>query len=170
MKWRQALAVTFFALFLSGCFVSEQAKFPLTEAAAPFGDGGRYVVYEHLGDGQYKRQELFVIKLQPDRSYEFVNEKGETLVMSLYALGENLFVGQAKEKDKSGYAYVAFRVTGSEAILLAPQCSDQDKVALQALGVEINSQFECVIDKVADPAGLFNRVDLGKPISKLVRE
>jgi hypothetical protein len=158
------------AFLLSGCFISEQARFPLTEAAAPLGEGGRYVVYEHLGDDRYQRQEVFVIKLKADRSYEFVNEKGETLAMSLHALGDNLFVGQAKEKDKPDYTYVLFRVTGAEATLLAPQCSDQDQDSLQSLGVETNSQFECVIDKVADPAGLFKRVDPGKPVAKLVRE
>ncbi len=164
------LTVVALALLLSGCFISGEPKFPLAGAAAPFGEGGRYVVYEHLGDDRYKRQEVFVIKRQGDRSYEFANEKGETLAISLHALGDGLFVGQAKEKDKADYAYVVFRVAGSDAILFAPQCSDQDKDALTSLGVKRNDRFECAIDRVADPAGLFKRLDLGKPVSKLVRE
>jgi hypothetical protein len=158
------------ALLLSGCFISQAPKFPSATAATPWGDGGRFVVYEHLGDGRYQRQEVFVIKLRAERAYDFVNEKGETLTMSLHPLGDNLFAGQAKEHDKPDYAYVVFRITGGEAILFAPQCSDQDKAALSALGIDTNDQFECVIDRVADPVGLFKRVELGKPISKLVRE
>jgi hypothetical protein len=164
------LLLTALAFLLSGCFISERPMFQLADAAAPFGEGGRYVVYEHLGDGRYKRQEVFVIALQADRSYEFVNEKGATLAMSLHALGGDLFASQAKEKGKQHFGYIVFRVTAAEAVLFAPQCSDQDKGALEAAGVEMSNQFECAIDKVADPAGLFRRLALGQPVSKLVRE
>jgi hypothetical protein len=51
-----------------------------------------------------------------------------------------------------------------------PQCSDQDKDALKAFGVATSDKFECLVDKVADPAGLFRRLALGQPVSKLVRE
>jgi hypothetical protein len=159
---------------LAGCFESEQPKFPLASATAPFGDGGRYVVYEREENDQFKRQEVFVIKRRPDRAYDFVNEKGEAIRISLHAIGGDLFAGQAnneqeKDKDKPAYAYVVFRVTGSEALLHVPQCDEQDKAMLATFQVEIG-RFECMIDRVADPAALFKQLALGKPISKLVRE
>lgn len=166
------LLVSALALPLAGCFSSEQPKFPLADAAAPFGDGGRYVVYEHVADNRYQLQEVFVINRRPDRAYDFVNEKGEVLTISLHAVGGNLFAGQTKvenEKDKPGYGYVMFRVAGNETVLHAPQCDQQDKAMLKAFGVEI-SGYDCLIDRVADPAGLFKQLDPGQPVSKLVRE
>jgi hypothetical protein len=159
------------ALLLSGCFLSEQPKFPLTSAAAPFGEGGRYGVFERGEGDSYKRQETFVIKRRPDGAYDFTNEKGEAIEISFHPMGDGRFVSQAKaEKDQPGYGYAVFRFTGKEAFLFAPQCSDQDRAKVEALGVEINGQFECVIDRVKDVVGLFGFADLGKPVSKLVRE
>jgi len=34
----------------------------------------------------------------------------------------------------------------------------------------MNGEYEYVIDRVADPAGLFRRLDLGDPASKLMRD
>jgi hypothetical protein len=167
------LLVSALALPLASCFSSEQPRFPLAGAAAPFGEGGRYVVYEHVADNRYQRQEMFVIKRRADRAYDFVNEKGEVLTISLHEVGSQLFAGQAKaekDKDKPGYGYVMFRIIGAEAVLHAPQCDQQDKVMLEAFGVEISSAYDCIIDRVADPGGLFKRLDLGQPVSKLVRE
>jgi hypothetical protein len=159
------------ALLLSGCFISEQPKLPLTTAATPFGEGGRYGVFERGDDDRYKRQEAFVIKRRADGAYDFTNEKGEVLLISLHPLGEGSFIGQAKaEKDQPGYGYAVFRFSGNEALLYAPQCSDQDKNKLDQFGVVINTQFECAIDRVADVPGLFGKVDIGRPVSKLVRE
>src|SRR5467141_2309186 len=76
---------------LAGCFESEQPKFPLASAAAPFGEGGRYVVYERVANDQFQRQEVFVIKRRPDRAYDFVNEKSEVIAISLHAIGGDLF-------------------------------------------------------------------------------
>jgi hypothetical protein len=170
----RALLFAAAGVLLAGCFESEQPKFPLASAVAPFGEGGRYVVYERVENDQYRRQEVFVIKRRPDRAYDFVNEKDEVVTISLHALGGDLFAGQAsnekeKDKDKPAYAYVVFRVTGSEALLHVPQCDEQDKAMLATLEVEIG-RFECMIDRVADPSGLFKRLELGKPMSKLVRE
>jgi hypothetical protein len=177
-KWlpnlRSSLFLAIVSLLLAGCFESEQPKFPLASAAAPFGEGGRYVVYERVENDQYQRQEVFVIKRRPDRAYDFVNEKSEVIRISLHAIGGDLFAGQAnseqeKDKDKPAYAYVVFRVTGSEALLYIPQCDEQHKATLATFQVEIG-RFECMIDRVADPPALFKRLDLGKPMSKLVRE
>src|SRR5436190_15298169 len=81
------------SILLAGCFQSEQPKFPLADAAAPFGQGGRYVVYERVAHDRFERQEVFVITRRADRAYDFVNEKSETLTMSLHALGGDRFVG-----------------------------------------------------------------------------
>src|SRR5712671_1735535 len=83
-------------VLLAGCFQSEQPKFPLADAAAPFGEGGRYVVYEWVTGDRFDRQEVFVITRRADHGYDFVNEKGETLTMSLHALGDDRFVGQSR--------------------------------------------------------------------------
>jgi hypothetical protein len=158
-------------LLLSGCFISEEPKFPLAGAAAPFGEGGRYGVFERGDGNHYKRQETFVVKRRADGAYNFTNEKGEALTISFYPLSDGQFISQAKaDKDQPGYGYVVFRFAGNEALLFAPQCSDQDKVKMELLGVEVNSQFECVVDHVTDLTGLFGKVDLGEPISKMVRE
>ena len=41
---------------------------------------------------------------------------------------------------------------------------------LAAAGVEVNAQLECILDKVGDAPALFKRLNLGEPVSKLVRE
>jgi hypothetical protein len=158
-------------LLLAGCLQSEQPKFPLADAAAPLGEGGRYAVYERGADNRYQRQEAVVIKRRGDRAYDFVDEKGETQIVSFHPLGGNLFIAQAKaEKDQPGYGYAVMRMAGSEAFVYVPQCDAQDKAVLTAAGVEVNGQLECVLDKVADAPALFKRLDLGEPVSKLVRE
>jgi hypothetical protein len=170
-NWPSLLLLTAVGALLTGCFQSEQPKFPFASATAPFGDGGRYVVYEWLAGDRFDRQEVFVITRRVDHGYDFVNEKGQTLAMSLHALGGGLFVGQARPNgDKSGYGYVVFRVTGNEAVLYLPQCDKQDKAILSAAGVEMKGRLECIIDGVADPAALFKQLDFGNPVSKLVRE
>jgi hypothetical protein len=65
---------------------------------------------------------------------------------------------------------MVLRFTGSEAVLHLPQCDRQDQAVLAAAGVEAKSRFECIVDRVANPAGLFRGLELGEPISKLVRE
>jgi hypothetical protein len=158
-------------LFLSGCFISEQPKLSLATAAAPFGEGGRYGVFERGDGNQYRRQEAFVVKRRPNGAYDFTNEKGEAIEISFHPMGGDRFLSQAKaEKDQPGYGYAVFRFAGNEAFLYAPQCSDQDKAKMEALGVEVNGQFECVIEGVKDAIGLFGFVDLGEPVSKMVRE
>ena len=65
--------------------------------------------------------------------------------ISFHPFGTGQFLSQAKaEQDQPGYGYAVFRFTGNEAVMYAPQCSDQDKAKIEPLGVEVNSQFECV--------------------------
>jgi hypothetical protein len=165
------LVLTAIGVLLTGCFQSEQPKFPLANAAAPFGEGGRYVVYERVAGDRFERQEVFVITRRADHAYDFVNEKGETLTISLHALDSDRFVGQARpDKTQPGYGYVVFRITGNEVALYLPQCDKQDKSVLKAAGAEMNGEYECIVDRVSDPAALFTRLNLGDPTSKLMRE
>jgi hypothetical protein len=171
MKYLLALPFAAIHLLLAGCFQSDQPKFPLADAAAPFGEGGRYALYERGPDNRYQRQEVVVIKRRGDGAYDFVDDKGETQTVSFHALSGDLFVGQAKaEKDQPGYGYAVVRMAGGETLVYVPQCDDQDKAALKAAGVEVNAQLECILDRVADAPALFKRLDLGEPVSKLVRE
>ena len=157
-------------LLLSGCIVSQQPKFPLSSAVSVLGDGGRYAMYECEG-ASWKREEVFTVKHRPDGAYDFVNEKGETFMVSFHALAENEFIGQSKpEKSRESYGYAVLRTSGNEALLLVPQCDKQDKAKLRALAVEFPEQYECRIDKVADPTALFRTLNLGPGGSKLVRE
>jgi Deacetylase PdaC len=50
-----------------------------------------------------------------------------------------------------------------------PQCDGQDQAKLATFGVAVTRGFECSIDGVADPAGLFATLELGQPVSKMVR-
>jgi hypothetical protein len=173
MTWRRQTLLSSLIVVsvpVAGCFQSEQPKFPLAGAAAPFGDG-RYVAYEWIVGDRFDRREVLDITHSADGGYDFVNEKGRTLAMSLHPLGGGLFVGQASpSKNQPGYGYVVFRMTGNEAVLYLPQCDKQDKAILSAAAVEMKGKLECIVDHVADPAALFNQLDFGDPVSKLVRE
>src|SRR5262249_24620710 len=107
-----------------------------------------------------------------DGAYDFTNEAGKTIAISLHGIGDSRFAGQAiSGKDgNAGYAYTVFQVTNQEAVLYLPKCDEQDKAMIAAFNVEMIGQIECVIDRVRDPVQLLGRLSLGKPISKLVRE
>jgi hypothetical protein len=63
------------SVLLSACFTSINPKFPTSSAVAAFGDGGRYVMFEHVGKGKFRKQRVMTVKQMPDGSYEFVGEK-----------------------------------------------------------------------------------------------
>jgi hypothetical protein len=161
-----ALAASF---LLSGCFFSETPKFPAENAVAAFGDGGRFQGYDRTEDDRYKKADeaIIIVKRRGDGGYDFVNEKNEVQPISFYPIAGGNFVGQAPEKSR--YAYVVFRITGNETFIYVPDCDKQDQAKLEKLGVAIG-QFECSIDRVADPAAFFASLTLGEPTSKLVRE
>ena len=163
-----ALAASF---LLSGCIYSEAPKFPAESAVAAFGDGGRFQGYDRMEDGRYKKADeaLFVVKRRGDGGYDFVDEKDKVQPISFFPVAGGNFVGQAPENGTSRYTYVVFRIAGNEAFFYAPDCDKQDKAQLEKLGVAIG-QFECGIDRVADPAAFFASLTLGEPTSKLVRE
>ena len=138
---------------------------------AAFDDGGRYGVFTRLGDGRYKRQETFVVKRLPDRSYEFINEEGKVLPISFHDIGDGLVVGQAKPRpDRDARGYLMLMRDGNDMLLHAPQCKGQDAAVLKAFGVERRKPHECVIDRVSEPAKLFAALKRGQPVSKMVPE
>ncbi len=159
------------APLLAGCFMSNAPKFPLAGAAAPFGAEARFGLYERGEDKIFTRQETVVVKRRSDGGYDFVNEKGEAVPISLHDIGNGRFVGQSKsEKDRVGYSYLVFRMNGPEVLVYLPDCGEQDKALLARFNVDVRSGDECAIDRIADPAGLFAAVELGEPNSKMMKE
>ena len=164
------LVVAALSVLLSACFTSEEPKFPVSSAVAVFGDGGRFVVFEHTGGGKFRKQRVITITKMPDGSYEFVGER-TTLPISFHDVGNGIIVAQAKPNDnKHAYGYLFLTQKGTERFLHLPQCDRQDSAVLSANGVVHRDKFECSIDKVADPAKLFTAVTAGDPSSKIVPE
>ncbi|HVX91750.1 MAG TPA: hypothetical protein VG985_00865 [Xanthobacteraceae bacterium] len=156
---------------LSGCFVSEQPKFPLSSAAAAFGEGGRYATLVREG-GTFKPDSIMELRHRADGGYDMIDEKGVTAPISLHAIANGYYVAQGKtEENRNSYHYVVIKPArgGAEALLYAPECKAQDTATLATFGVEVHDE-ECVLDHVADPAGLFAVLSLGKPTSKMVRQ
>jgi hypothetical protein len=150
--------------------MSQQPKFTMASAVAAFGDGGNYQVYERIERDQYQKDELITVKHRADGGYDFVNQKGETQPISVHPIAGGSLVGQATSQDRPGYGYVVFRVVGNETFVFVPQCNTQDKATLDRLGVTAAGRYECLIDKVADPAAFFASLSLGEPTSKMIRE
>src|SRR5262245_27309183 len=165
-----AFAALAASVLLSGCIFSETPKFPAESAVAAFGDGGRFQGYERTEAGRYKKADeaIMILKRRGDGGYDLVDEKQEVQPISFHPIAGGNFVGQALEKG-ARYAYVVVRVAGNEAFIYFPDCDKQDKANLEKLGVAIG-QFECRIDRVADPAAFFASLTLGQPTSKVVRE
>jgi hypothetical protein len=166
-----ALGALATSLLLSGCFSAQMEKFPLASAVPAFGDGGNYELFERVDGDRYERQETFVVKRRGDGGYDFVSAKGDVQPISFHALAGDHYVGQAQaEKGRTGYVFTVFRVLSNEALFYMPQCDSQDKAKLTTFGVQLSGRFECLIDGVADPTGLFKTLELGQPVSKMVRQ
>ena len=165
------LAVAALSVLLSACFTSVEPKFPTSSAVAAFGTGGRYVVFEHIGNGKFRKQRMLTVKQILDGSYEFIGEK-TTVPISFHDVGNGIIVGQAKPGDKNShtYGYVFLIRKGNELFLHLPQCDKQDPAVLSANGVVHRDKWECSIDKVSDPAKLFAALSPGEPNSKMVPE
>jgi len=157
------------SVLLSGCFTSEEPKFPLSSAVAAFGTGGRFVVLEHAGKGEFRKQGPLTVKQLLDGSYEFIRGK-TVLPISFHDIGNGVIVAQAKPNDRNSYGYLFAIKKGTETFLHLPQCDKQDAAVLSANGVVYRDKWECSIDKVADPAKLFAALTFGDPNSKIVPE
>jgi hypothetical protein len=169
-RFMPLLVIAALSLLLSACFTSEAPKFPATSAVAVFGNGGRYVVFEHVGGGKFRKQRMLTVKQMPDGSYQFIGEK-TTLPISFHDVGNGIIVGQAKPDDnKHAYGYLFLTRKGTELFQHVPPCDKQDPAVLSANGVIQRDKFECSIDQVTDPAKLFAALTAGEPTSKLVPE
>lgn len=167
---RSILVVAALGVLLAGCFTSVTPRFPATSAIAAFGNGGRYVMFEYVGSGEFSRQGPLTVKPMPNGSYQFVGGKS-VLPISFHDAGNGVIVAQARPADNShGYAYLLLTRQGAESILHLPQCDKQDPAILSANGVVHRDKYECSIDKVPDPAKLFAALTPGEPTSKIVPE
>ena len=136
---------------------------------AALGQGGRYQAYE-IVDGKPTPTETMTIRPRNDGAYDFINEKGKATPVSFHTIPGSVYVAQVTLEKDQGYGYVLFRVNGNEAEVIPAECDKQDQARMVARGVEVRNQFECFIDKVADPAAFFVGLKTSAPISKLVRE
>jgi hypothetical protein len=171
-RWFLLAAIS---VLLGGCFSSAGPKFSSETAAAAFGDGGRYTVFQYNKDESYTRVGVITVNHRADGGYDFIDDKGKPSPYSFHAAGSDLFVMVEKTRRKQfPYLYHVVRVGADEVIFYNPDCDAQDRQKLTELGVTLHQwrrkRFECVIDGVADPAGLFAIVTLGPPMAKLVRE
>ena len=158
------------SVLLSACFTSINPKFPTSSAVATFGNGGRYVLFEHVGKGKFRKQRVMTVKQMPDGSYEFVGEK-KSVPISFHDVGNGVIVAQAKPDDNShAYGYLFLTKKGNELFLHLPQCDKQDPAVLTAHGVIHRDKWECSVEKVSDPAKLFAALTPGDPSMKLVPE
>jgi hypothetical protein len=165
-----ALFTLALSALLSGCFTSEKPMFAADSAVRPL-EPGRYAVFE---PGEDKPSEHMELRLRGN-VYDFINEKGAVNPVTFHPIAGGLHVAQVgdvpqRATDRKGYGYAVFKVSGREALVYVLECDKQDKAALAALGVEIRDQYECSIDKVADPAALFAGLKRGDRPSKMVRE
>jgi len=166
------LVVAALSVLLSACFTSESPKFPPSSAVAAFGSGGRYVVFEHVGKGKFRKQRTMTVKQMPDGAYEFVGEKS-SIMISFHDVGNGIIVGQAKPDDTKNshpYGYLFLIQKGKESFFHVPQCDKQDEALLKANDVVYRDKWECSIEKVGDPAKLFVALTPGDPVNKLVPE
>jgi hypothetical protein len=165
------LVVAALSVLLSACFTSENPKFPNSSAVAAFGSGGRYVVFEHVGKGKFRKQRTMTVKQTPDGPYEFIGDKTSILI-SFHDVGNGVIVGQAKPDDnnKHAYGYLFLIRKGNELFFHVPQCDRQDAAVLSTNGVVYRDKWECSIETVADPAKLFAVLTPGDPAYKLTPE
>jgi len=169
-------AAAFLALglgvLLSGCFASDRPTFAPASATQPL-EAGRYALFEQYGD-QDKPSEYMEVRRRADGAYDFINEKGATNPVSLHPIAGGLHVAQvnvAQEgSDKKGFGYALFEIGGREVRVHMVECDRQDKAKLIAAGVEVRGQYECYIDRVADPAAFFAGLKRSEPPSRMLRQ
>ena len=166
--WRLAVVALLGAL-LSGCFASDRPMFAPESAVRALGDGGKYATFEQ-NDGKETPSDPVEVRPRGANAYDFVDEKGAVTPVTFHALPGGEYVAQAKLERDQGYGYLLVRVDGPQVIVTPVECGKQDEAKMAALGVERRTQYECRIDKVADPAALFAELTRSKPVSRMVRE
>lgn len=154
---------------LSGCFASDRPMFSPASAVSALGDGGRYVTFERV-DGRDKSSDPIVVRPGAGGSYDFINEKGHATPVTFHPIAGGMHVVQVRLEGSQGYGYVVARVSGNEVVIIPAECARQDKAKIDALGVVERNQYECRIDRVADPAAFFAGLSFTPPVSRMVRE
>ena len=167
------IVVAILSTLLSGCFASDRPMFGPASATQPL-EAGRYALFEQYGD-QDKPSEYMDVRLRSDDGYDFINEKGAVNPVSFHPIAGGLHVAQVGDlpqqgSDRKGYGYALFEISGREARVYVVECDKQDKEKLIAAGVELRGQYECFIDRVADPAAFFVGLKRSDPPSRMVRQ
>jgi hypothetical protein len=157
------------ATLLSGCFASDRAMFAPGTAVRALGDGGKYATFEQV-DGKDRPSDPIVVRPRSGNAYDFINEKGVATPATFHALPSGEHVAQLKLEGNQGYGYILFRIAGKEAIVIPAECNKQDAAKMATLGVVQRNQFECRIDRVADPAAFFVGLTRSEPVARMVRE
>ena len=161
--------VALFAALLSGCFASDQPLFGPETAVLALGDGGKFATFEQ-DNGKETPSDPIEVRAGVNNVYDFINEKGVATPVTFHPLSGDEHIAQVKLQGDSGYGYVLVRTDGRELVVIPAECSKQDETKMAALGVVRRNQFECRIDKVADPAAFFARLKRSEPVSRMVRE
>jgi hypothetical protein len=153
---------------LSGCFASDRPMFAPDTAVAVLGDGGKYATFEQ-DQGKGKPSDPLEVRARPGNVYDFINQKGRAAPVTFHALPNGEHVAQVRLEGDSGYGYVLARVTAKDVLIVPAECNKQDAAKMAALGVVPRNQFECRIDKVADPVALFVGLKRSEPVSRMER-
>lgn len=157
------------AALLSGCFASDRPMFSPASAVRALGDGGRYATFE-IVDGKEKPSDPMLVRPRPDGGYDFVNEKGAANPVTFHPIAGGLHIAQVKLDGNQGYGYLVARISGNGLTVIPAECDRQDMRKMDALGVVRRDQYECRIDKVADPGAFFAGLAFSAPVSRMVRE
>jgi hypothetical protein len=161
-----ALAIS---LLLSGCFASDRPLFGSETAVLALGDGGKFATFEQ-DNGKETPSDPIEVRPGANNVYDFINEKGVATPVTFHPLSGDEHIAQVKLGGDSGYGYVLVRTDGRELTVIPAECDKQDQAKMAALGVVRRNQFECRIDKVADPAAFFKGLTRSEPVSRMVRE
>ena len=157
------------ATLLSGCFASDRPMFSPDTAVRVLGDSGKYATFEQ-DQGQEKPGDPIEVRARPGNVYDFINEKGHATPVTFHALPNGEHVAQVKLEGSSGYGYVLARVTARDLLVVPAECNKQDTAKMATLGVVPRNQYECRIDKVADPVAFFVGLRRSEPVSRMARE
>jgi hypothetical protein len=167
---RRIAVVVMLSALLSGCFASDQPLFSAETAVLALGDGGRYATFE-TDEGKEKPSDPMTVRPGPGNVYDFIDEKGVATPVTFHPLAGDEHVAQFKLEAGEGYGYVLARVASPKEVVVIPtECNKQDAAKMQALGVVQRGEFECRIDKVADPIAFFVGLKRREPMSRMVRE
>ena len=169
MRRITAVLTVALATLLSGCFASDRPMFAPDTGVRVLGDGGQYATFEQ-DQGKEKPGDPIEVRARAGNVYDFVNQKGHATPVTSHALPNGEHVAQVKLEGSSGYGYVLARVTAKDVLIVPAECNKQDGAKMTALGVVQRNQYECRIDKVADPVAFFVGLRRSEPVSRMARE